>query len=64
MAWQLENGWIDSPGMETLRGLSRVLGVSIDWLVNGEGVVDEAAIRAAAARAAIADDPTSPSAAA
>lgn len=33
--WRLENDRIDSPMTSTLREMSRVLGVSLEWLLYG-----------------------------
>jgi transcriptional regulator with XRE-family HTH domain len=35
--WQIEEGNRENPTRETLRGLCRVFGVSLDWLAEGAG---------------------------
>lgn len=57
MVWQIEQGIIVNPGMETLRGLSRVLGVSVDWLVNG-GDISAETVRESVAAARASNTPT------
>lgn len=37
MVWQIESGTIAAPSGTTLAQLAEVLGVSLDWLIRGEG---------------------------
>ena len=46
--WQIENGARENPERETVRGLARVLGCTVGWLLEAEGDAPSAADVAAA----------------
>lgn len=50
--WQIEQGFRENPERDTVRGLARVLGCSVGWLLEGEGAAPAAdELRAAVERA-------------